>query len=112
MLGSYAVFANTQAAKFDSDLWKSSDQYREQMLAPLMGYVLKVGQTREEIREQLGFPIIERNIGACTDVFELCESVSQDEFEAGIQDNLVVIYSISGNVTNFYVGDRSYNFIF
>ena len=112
MLGSYSIFANVQAAKFDSELWKNTDQYREQMLGPLMGYVLKVGQTREEVREKLGFPVEEMSYGCCYSFWEYGSAAYRDKYETGTRDSLVVIYSIHGKVTDFYVGDRSHNFIF
>ena len=111
-MAGYFGYAQTQAAKFDSDLWKSDYDSREEMLLPLMGYVLKVGQSREEVRDKLGFIIKERTMGCCVDPIFCEASMITEVYEVSENTTLTVIYSIDQKVTDFYSGPRPYLFIF
>jgi len=112
MMGSYFWHAEKQASKFDSRLWEVSEDYRQEVVGTLQAYVLKTGQTREEVRQLLPMSLVEeRNYGCCHSFWEYGSAVSYDVFEITPSKELTVVYSINNKVTNFYI-DRSYNFIF
>ena len=105
------AYAHQQAAKFDSEIWKSGLEHRSEMVMPLMGYVLKVGQSREDVREKLG-QLVEEHWSSCCGGGLYCETeMFKDVYEVSSQTRLTIVYSIDQKVTDFYIGEP-YRFIF
>lgn len=117
LLFTYFLHAEKKANLFDSEVWQQ-DGYgeRAQMIGPLMGYVLKVGMTIEEVNLLLGWPNEEISRADVGDLFAPSRSIT---YNISLDDSgksykkLVLDFSSDGSVlTNFYIKGEPNFYVF
>ncbi len=113
MWGSYFSYAKEQAARFDPEVWQTTVEKRADMVAPLMGYVLKVGQSRQDVKDMLGEQLIGLRWTSCCGGGLFCEANAiQETYEVSDDLSLTIIYSVKEKVTDFYIDGQQHLFIF
>jgi len=117
LMGGYTLHAQERASQFDSAVWQSDIRgERVEMIGPLMGYVLKVGMTSDEVDLLLGVPNKEISRVDVGGLFEPSRSIVYNisiDDEGKVYKKLVLDFSSNGQIlTNFYIRGESNLFVF